>query len=1027
MKFTESLSQGLVPEWRYQYVEYKAGKKLIKRVAQLQDALLDEDINEHQYDQNAAKANDRTPLLHPVETNNKPAEDNEEGHTTQDTFESDNNKSAKPAPVPLQPEQYSPQNIPNTPTQLNKKSNMSFKTSFFNYSLKSSQQKLKTIESEKNEFKYWLNSELAKVELFFKDKEQEVYERFLVLEDQLYQLKEHKNFVIRDRKNHIKSIRSEQAKDVQVYKKVNEIAYHTKSALFSLNRFDLPSLPSTVFLRKLSGNNKRNADVPMTEPLPNEFDPNYFENRIRNGMSTDRADTSSIDSESLDNGGFSQISSRNNSTANVETTYSFQLQQQTNEMLRKRRKRDYVSHKRSFGVPFLFARKQLKEAMLEHYRSLMLLRSYRVLNRTAFRKITKKFDKLTHSDISGDFMKHLDKSSYFLTSDILDKLIFQVEELFISFFDPESTDRKHSLEKLKSIAYALNNNEMRISTFYPEFFFSGLFIGISIPLLVLAIYTGLYRILNHEFPEGVYLLQIYGGFFLLNMMFLLFATDLIIFDKFKINYKFIFELNIANALDYKQFWVIPSFSFALLSLLVWFSMNDFWHEQFPGRDWPWIYFGVMLGIFFWPFDQFYLSSRRWLQIALWRILLSGFYPVEFRDFFLGDLLCSLTYTMGNISFFFCLYGNHWNGLLTGSSRNNVCGSSRSRAMGFFSSLPSIFRFLQCIRRYTDTGDWFPHLANMVKYGITTIYYCLLSVYRIDRSDTNRAVFITFASINSIYTSTWDIVMDWSLLQVGSKNWLLRDNLFYKMPIYYYVAMVVDVLLRFQWIFYAFFNDQIQQLAATSFLIALAEIFRRIIWVLFRMENEHCTNVTLFRASKDTPLPYPISVKVESAIKKLVRLKYQDFDNLSDLSNFELPPPGRVDTLDSEANVGFNNQIRAPPSPYFATRLHHTPNNAVNSNENMATSTGNDQVNIPNKPSTTPVEAKPHITRRKSTLAAFSETLNRAHIKDFQRKKSAPIDEESEDDDDEDIEAKSQSEADDPDYSQGQSTSVNTQR
>ena len=40
--------------------------------------------------------------------------------------------------------------------------------------------------------------------------------------------------------------------------------------------------------------------------------------------------------------------------------------------------------------------------------------------------------------------------------------------------------------------------------------------------------------------------------------------------------------------------------------------------------------------------------------------------------------------------------------------------------------------LQCIRRYMDTGDWFPHLANLMKYTITAIYYITLSIYRIDR-------------------------------------------------------------------------------------------------------------------------------------------------------------------------------------------------------------------------------------------------------------------------------------------------------
>ena len=62
--------------------------------------------------------------------------------------------------------------------------------------------------------------------------------------------------------------------------------------------------------------------------------------------------------------------------------------------------------------------------------------------------------------------------------------------------------------------------------------------------------------------------------------------------------------------------------------------------------------------FFLTGNILYGNSRRWLQVALWRLLLSGLYPVEFRDFFLGDIVSSLTYTMGNISFFFCLYSHH---------------------------------------------------------------------------------------------------------------------------------------------------------------------------------------------------------------------------------------------------------------------------------------------------------------------------------------------------------------------------------
>lgn len=164
-----------------------------------------------------------------------------------------------------------------------------------------------------------------------------------------------------------------------------------------------------------------------------------------------------------------------------------------------------------------------------------------------------------------------------------------------------------------------------------------------------------------------------------------------------------------------------------------------------------------------------------------------------------------------------MYSHHWRGTLAGQDRaDNTCTSNQSRLMGFLATLPSIWRLLQCLRRYMDTGDWFPHLANSLKYSMSAVYYTTLSVYRIDRRSETKAVFIVFASINSVYTAIWDIVMDWSLLQSDSKHFLLRDHLFYKKPIYYYLAMIADVVLRFQWIVFAFSVDQLMNLQQQHF-------------------------------------------------------------------------------------------------------------------------------------------------------------------------------------------------------------------
>ena len=71
-------------------------------------------------------------------------------------------------------------------------------------------------------------------------------------------------------------------------------------------------------------------------------------------------------------------------------------------------------------------------------------------------------------------------------------------------------------------------------------------------------------------------------------------------------------------------------------------------------------------------------------------------------------------------------------------------------------------------------------------------------------------------------------------------------------------MVLDPILRFNWIFYAIFSGELQHSALLSFFVGFSEICRRGMWTLFRVENEHCTNVGRFRASRDVPLPYEIA-------------------------------------------------------------------------------------------------------------------------------------------------------------------------
>ncbi|CAM9832553.1 unnamed protein product [Pylaiella littoralis] len=516
----------------------------------------------------------------------------------------------------------------------------------------------------------------------------------------------------------------------------------------------------------------------------------------------------------------------------------------------------------------------LRRALLDLYRNLTLLQNFAIINYTAVIKITKKYDKQV---VQAEELRDM--------ATTLDPAVALTDRMLVHLHQQEF----YELRKLKSVTSAC------------EAFFAGIFCGgnlaqargmmlpqktderIDLAQFQLGYRLGMAAVLafwilwdcclepGSDRPRWQISVLLHPAFVVYRALagiLLLrwcWGVSSFVWGRARINYIYLFDMDpraVSSPLQVFDNVAVDTVVY-LANLLLYYKMViGRFPMVFPAGCVPLVLCLYVLSQVVLPFRK----AKEFWQVIL-RSLMAPLCKVDFFATYVTDVMTSSVKTTQDVAWSVCFFLS--GDFLLSVEDYHGSGGSWQRTSSYVNLvipalciLPLWLRFQQCIRRYHDTQKRFPHLANCLKYCMS-FTVALFGVFTPPHSTTTavRILWFVMYVVSTLYTFSWDVLQDWGL---GYPAYgFLRKKRLFSNPSVYYAAVVVDFLLRFNWLYslippghnpLPFIHSSTLPVVVTTNVIVL-EFLRRTMWGFFRVENEHLNNTEGYRSTDHVPLHF----------------------------------------------------------------------------------------------------------------------------------------------------------------------------